>query len=107
MPTPAEFQSAVHGQLGADTVLLLDRFEALAGLASLQAKHGELLPQAFKLLLIVLNHPACLQDTKDRANPLRAEVEAHLTERQVEAAHKQARVEPLDQVVGQILREGS
>ena len=34
LPTPAEFRSAVQGQLGAETVLLLDRFEALAGLAS-------------------------------------------------------------------------
>ena len=34
VPTPAEFRSAVQGQLGAETVLLLDRFEALAGLAS-------------------------------------------------------------------------
>ncbi|HEY6072670.1 MAG TPA: tetratricopeptide repeat protein, partial [Anaerolineales bacterium] len=81
--------------------------DALAGLASLQAKQGDLLPQALELLLIVLNHPACLQDTRDRVNPLRAEVEARLSRQQVEAAQSQARVKPFDQMVEQILREGS
>ena len=40
--------------------------EALVGLASLQAKRGDL-EHALELLLIVLNHPASLQDTKNLA----------------------------------------
>ena len=41
--------------------------EALAGLANLQAKRGDR-EHALELLLIVLNHPASFQETKDRAS---------------------------------------
>ena len=40
--------------------------EALAGFASLQAKRGDM-EHALELLLIVLNHPASFQETKNRA----------------------------------------
>jgi predicted ATPase/DNA-binding XRE family transcriptional regulator len=58
--------------------------ETLVGIAGLRAKRGE--PQsALELLLIVLNHPACDQDTKNRADHLRVELETQLTPAQIEA----------------------
>src|SRR5512141_649079 len=57
--------------------------DALAGLASLQAKQGDV-DHALELLLIVLNHPASLQETKNRAEILRMELEARLTPQQIE-----------------------
>ena len=58
--------------------------EALVGFAALKAKQGNI-EQALELSLIVLNHPASLQETKNRADPLRAELEAHITPTQIEA----------------------
>jgi len=80
--------------------------EALAGLATLQAKRGNM-GHALELLLIVLNHPASVQETKDRASHLRFELEAQLTRQQVEAAQAQARSKRFDQVVEEILQGGS
>jgi len=65
--------------------------DVLAGLANLQAKRGNK-EYALELLLVVLNHTASFQETKDRAAQLRAELEAQLTSQQVEAAQTQARV---------------
>ena len=78
--------------------------EGLASFASLQAKQGKL-EHALELLLMVLNHPASLQVTQNRAEHLRTELEAQLTRRQIEIAQAQARVKPFDQIVEQILRE--
>ena len=64
--------------------------EALAGLASLQMKRGEL-EHALELLWVVLNHPASFQDTKNRASQLRAQVEVQLTRQELEPV--QQRVE--------------
>ena len=76
--------------------------EALVGIASLQAKRGDM-EHALELLLIVLNHPASLQETKNRAAILRVELESQLTPQQVESAQAQARQQSFDQVVSQIL----
>lgn len=56
--------------------------DALAGFASLQAKQGDR-ERALELVWVVLNHPASLQVTKDRAGVLRAELEAQLTPLQI------------------------
>ena len=72
------------------------------GLASLQAKRGDI-EQALELLLIVLNHPASLQGTKDRAEILCVELEARLTPQQIELAQVKARKQSFDQVVSQVL----
>jgi predicted ATPase/DNA-binding XRE family transcriptional regulator len=78
--------------------------ETLAGLASLQVKRGEL-EHALELLLIVLNHPASFQDTKNRASDLRAELEALLTSQQVEAARARAQTKTLEIVVEEVLKQ--
>jgi tetratricopeptide (TPR) repeat protein len=77
--------------------------EALVGIANVQAKRGER-EQALELLLIVLNHPASIQETKDRAARLRAELEAQLTQSQIETIQTRAEEKTLESVVEELLR---
>ena len=80
--------------------------EALAGLASLQAKRGDM-EHALELLLIVLSHPASFQETKNRAAELRVELESHLTPQQIQAVQAQAEVETYEQIVSHLLRKAA
>jgi MoxR-like ATPase len=70
----------------------------------LRAKSGEM-QSAFELLLIALNHPACDQETKNRADHLRAELEARLTRQQVEAAERWVTAKTFEAVVEEILQQ--
>jgi tetratricopeptide (TPR) repeat protein len=72
--------------------------DALTGLASLQAKQDDR-QHALELLLMVLNHPASLQETKDRADPLRAELETQLNPTQIEAIQAHVREKTFEMVV--------
>jgi tetratricopeptide (TPR) repeat protein len=76
---------------------------ALTGLASLQTKRGNV-DQAFELLLIVLDHPAGIRETKDRAARLRAELEAQLTPSRIEAVIAHAGEKTLESVVEYLLK---
>jgi hypothetical protein len=78
--------------------------EALASFASLQAEPDDR-EQALELLLIVLNHPASLQETKNRADRLRAELEAQLTSQQVEAAQARVQVKTFEAAVDEVLKQ--
>jgi len=78
--------------------------EALAGLASLQAKRGDIEP-ALELLLIILNHPASPQETRNRAAHLRAELEAQLTRQQVEEVQARATAQTFEAAVGEVLKQ--
>jgi tetratricopeptide (TPR) repeat protein len=78
--------------------------EALGGLARLQAKRGDT-QQALGFLLIVLNHPASVQETKDRAARLYIELESQSTSLQVNAAHLWARSQTLETAVGEVLNQ--
>jgi predicted ATPase/transcriptional regulator with XRE-family HTH domain len=77
--------------------------DALAGLASLQAKQGAT-EHALELLLIVLNHPASLQETKDRADHLRAELETQLTPLQVDVIQAHAGEKSFETVMEDLLK---
>jgi hypothetical protein len=77
--------------------------EALVGIASLQAKRGEC-KRALELLLVVLNHPASIQETKDRAAHLRADLEAQLTPLQIESIKVHVGEISLESVVEGLLR---
>ena len=76
--------------------------QALAGLANLLAKQGDQ-EHALALLLLVLNHPASLQVTKDRAHVLRQELEAQLTSTQIEAIQAHVEEKTFETVVGEFL----
>jgi predicted ATPase/transcriptional regulator with XRE-family HTH domain len=78
--------------------------EDLVGLASLRAKRGDL-EYAVKLLLFVLDHPASIQGTKDRAARLLVEWEAQLTSKQVKAALAWAQAKNFDAVVDEVLMQ--
>ena len=78
--------------------------EALVGIARLKAKQGHL-EYALELILIVMSNPASVQETKDRANHLYAELEAQLTKPQVEAVKERARSKSLDEIVRHVLAE--
>lgn len=77
--------------------------EALASFANLRAEqdHRE---YALELLLIVLNHPASLQETKNRAARLRAELEAQLPAAKVEAIQAHIGEKTLEAVVEELLK---
>jgi tetratricopeptide (TPR) repeat protein len=77
--------------------------DALVGLASLQTNR-ENVDRAIELLLIVLGHPACIQETHDRAAHLLTELEAQLARPQVDAIHSHAREETLESVIKELLR---
>ena len=78
--------------------------EALVGIASLRGKRGGT-QSALELLLIVLNHPACDQETKNRAEKLRAELAAQLTTQQAEVAQVQARAKTFEAAVAEVLKQ--
>lgn len=78
--------------------------EALVGIASLQAKQGDM-EQALELLLIVLNHPASIQDTRNRAERLQRELEAQLTSQQVKAVQVRVQAKTFESVVDEILKQ--
>jgi predicted ATPase/transcriptional regulator with XRE-family HTH domain len=77
--------------------------DALAGLASLQVKQGDM-EHALELLWIVLSHPAGWQDTKAHADHLRAELEAQLTPAQVEVIQIRAQEKTLEGTVADLLK---
>jgi len=78
--------------------------EALACYASLQAEPDDM-EHALELLLIVLNHPATVQETRNRAAHLRIELEAQLTSRQVEAAQVRAQAKTFEAIVEDVLKQ--
>ena len=77
--------------------------DVLAGLARLQAKQGNQ-EQALELLLIVLNHPASSQETKNRADHLRTELEAQLTPKRIEAIQVHAKEITYETIVEDLLK---
>jgi len=77
--------------------------EALAGLASLRAKQGKM-EHALELLLIVLIHPASVQETRDRAARLRLALETQLTSKQAEAAQARAQAKTFEAAVDEVLK---
>jgi predicted ATPase/transcriptional regulator with XRE-family HTH domain len=77
--------------------------DALAGMASLQAKQGDG-EHALELLLIVLNHSGSLQETKDRADHLRVELQAEFTPTQIEAIQAHAGEKTFEEVMEDLLK---
>ncbi len=78
--------------------------EGLVGLAYLEAKRSDR-EYALMLLWVVLNHSASLQETKNRASDLKAELEAQMTGQQVETARARAQANTFEVVVDEILEQ--
>jgi hypothetical protein len=91
-------------RIAAETHGIPVALEALAGLASLQAKQGDM-EHALELLLIVLDHPAGIQETRDRAAQLRTELEAQLPSQQVKAIQERAQAKTFEAAVDEVLKQ--
>lgn len=76
--------------------------EALVGLAALSAKQGDP-ARALEFLLLVLQHPAAIQATRQHAEQLQQAVTAQLTKQQIAAAQARAQTQTLAVVVDEIL----
>jgi tetratricopeptide (TPR) repeat protein len=92
------FLEALHLAMEAQVMSLA--LDLLVELAELQAGAGEA-EQAFGLSLCVLRHAAATQETKDRAEKLRVQLEPQLTPQQIETA--QAPAKSLDALVTGLL----
>jgi tetratricopeptide (TPR) repeat protein len=91
-------------RIGIETKGTFIILEALVGIASLQAKRGNV-DYAFELLLSVINHPASMQDTKDHADRLRVGWEAHLTSLQIKAAKERLKAKTFESTVNEVLKQ--
>jgi len=77
---------------------------ALIGLAELDAQEGK--PrQALECTLYILGHSAAIQETKDRAERLRSELESQYTTEQIEAARSRAQSLTLDSLAREFMRQ--
>lgn len=95
-----DFREALATAMGGGA--MANALDALAGLAAAQAQAGpEGMAAALELALLVGNHPASADETRERAGQLRDELEARLTPQQREAVR--TRVRALDRVIGELL----
>jgi tetratricopeptide (TPR) repeat protein len=76
--------------------------DALLGVAALRRAEGDM-GSALELVLHVLQNPACTQDTRERAEQLRAELVAELPAEQIAAIDAQAQGKTLDEVAQDLL----
>ena len=76
--------------------------DALAGLCSCCAQEGQH-DRALELAILVLQHSASPQDSKDRVEKLRSELEMQLTPQQVDEARERVVDQSLQAVVQEIL----
>jgi tetratricopeptide (TPR) repeat protein len=99
-------------QLAVEIQLIFVALDALVGLATLLVRQpeGGIKPalsgskeQAVELLAFVLGHPATIQDTKDKAQHLLAEMEAELPPSVIAAAQKRGQVRELEEMAAEIL----
>jgi len=90
-------------RIAIDTKGIFIALEALAGLARLQAKQGDK-EYALEVALMILNHPACSQETKKRANLLKADLEAQLTSAEVEVVQTHVGEKNFEMIVEEALK---
>ena len=90
-------------RLTAETRSMFAALDALSGIAALRARQGNV-EQAFELALFVLSHPASVQDTKERATHLRAQLEPQLTSQQIKAVRARVQARAFDTAVNEALR---
>jgi predicted ATPase/transcriptional regulator with XRE-family HTH domain len=74
----------------------------LIRLAELQAERGDI-PRAYRWAVLVSRHPASGQDSRKRAEKLRAELGSKLSAEQLESIYPSAHEEPLDDFVQETL----
>ncbi len=91
-------------RIGIETDGTLRASESMVGMASLQAKRGHV-QFALELLLIVLDHPATIQETKVWATGLASELESKLTPEEIGSAQASARNNTFESIVEALLQQ--
>jgi predicted ATPase/DNA-binding XRE family transcriptional regulator len=91
-------------RLASETGMAFITLEALVGLASLQARQGNT-ESALEWLLLVMGHPACLRETRDRATRLCHNLETQLAEQQLEAIRDRVQAKTFEAVVDEALEK--
>lgn len=91
-------------QVAAEAGYTPNVLDALAALAAVRGQQ-EMHVSALEIALGVLHHQASTQEAKDRAEKLRAELEAHITPAQREAIRAQTLVRSFETIVAE-LRQG-
>ena len=86
----------------AETQSTFVALDAISGIAALKAKQGNI-EQSFELAFFVLNHPAAVQDTKDRVARLRFEQEAQLTPARIATIQAQVTQKTFETIVDDLL----
>lgn len=81
---------------------ILTTIDALVGLAGVLAKRDDL-KNSFQLLLVCIQHPSTVAETKVQAEKLSVEVKARLTEEEIESGRAFAEEHTLEYVVKEIL----
>jgi len=77
--------------------------ESILGMAHVRVKQGN--PEdAYKMLLVVLNHPATYQETRNRANVLHSELEVQLTQAQTKTIQARVGESAFDAVVKDLMK---
>jgi predicted ATPase/transcriptional regulator with XRE-family HTH domain len=95
-----KYQDALRSSVEAQAIPIA--LDALLGLGNLQAQVGKL-ESAIALCCYVMKHPSSEEETKRRAERLRAVLELQLNAEQVEAALATAREKTFDMIVKAVL----
>jgi predicted ATPase/transcriptional regulator with XRE-family HTH domain len=91
-------------RISTDTQALSVGLEAVVGIASLQAKR-ENIEAALEMLLIILDHPASIQETKHRASELRIQLEDQLPQQKIEVIQHRAEEKTFISIAEELLRQ--
>jgi tetratricopeptide (TPR) repeat protein len=89
-------------RMSIDAQATLCGLEAMIGIAGLQAKRGKI-EAGLELLLVVLDHPASAQETRNRASQLQSELIVHLTPEEIGAVQMRAEAKTLASITEDIL----
>jgi hypothetical protein len=81
---------------------ILTTMDALVGLAGLMAKRGDL-KSSLQSLLVSLNHPPTVAETRARAEKLAVQVTEKLTAEEIKSAHSFADINSPETVVDELL----
>jgi len=91
-------------RLSKEIQALLIELEVVLGIANLRAKRGEI-ETALELLLVVLDHPASVQETKNRAAQLHRQLEDQLSPQEIAAIQQRAVSRTFSSIVEYILSQ--
>jgi len=90
-------------RLSMETHGMITAMEAIVGIASAHAKHADH-QYALQLLLICIDHPAIMQETRVRAEKMAAELKEKLTSKEIKSAKIFTKDNPLEAIVKEILK---